>query len=689
MKAATTASVLALIWERATAQDYNAPPPDLATLPELSLFETWRPHTHVLPPNGQIGDPCAHYVDPETGRFHVGFLHNGTGIAAVLTEDLVHYYDVRPNGNFSIVAGGPNDPVAVFDGSVIPRGVDDKPTLLYTSVSSLPIHWTLAYTRGSESQSLAVTYDGGKNFTKLDIPPVIPEPPVDVNVTGFRDPYVFQNADLDKSLGNTEGTWYTTISGGVHDVGPGLFLYQNTSPDFEQWEYLGEWYNEPANSTWGNGDWSKVFGYNFETTNAFGLTREGYSYSGSPFMTIAVESSYVPIQPSVSSLHAQLWLAGSIGVSEGENVTFTPDMVGVFDWGLASYAAAGKVVPQSSLPSTASGAPDRFISYVWLTGDVFGGIVGFPAAQQGWQNTLLTARELSIKAIPNVVNNDLVKETGSWRLTADSDSAGECVELETLGIDIARETYSAMTDTPGFTEPGRTLTSAGVIPFTRSPDTKFFVLEAEISFDARASGLQTGFQILASELESTTIYYQFSNESIMIDRSKTSAAADTTSGIDASPESGRLRLFDINDNCGNNSSDSGNGGSGGHGIYGGHGGQGGYAGHGDHKCGEKDEQGVHHSTDCKSDPAPESDAHSSHSSEVGEEHIETLSLTIVVDNSVLEVYANSRFVLSTWVRPWYENSTEIRFFQNGEGEASFNNIRVADGLYDAYPDRDQ
>ncbi|KAJ5497745.1 Glycoside hydrolase family 32 [Penicillium expansum] len=646
-------------------------PPDLATLPELSLFETWRPHTHVLPPNGQIGDPCAHYVDPETGRFHVGFLHNGTGIAAVLTEDLVHYYDVRPNGNYSIVAGGPNDPLAVFDGSVIPSGVDGKPTLLYTSVSALPIHWTLPYTRGISRSYLR----RGKNFTKLEIPPVIPEPPVGVDVTGFRDPYVFQNAEFDKSLGNAEGTWYATISGGVHDVGPGFgSISENGTMSL------------PIR-TWGNGDWSKVFGYNFETTNVFGLTREGYSYSGSPFLTIAVESSYVPIQDSVSSLHAQLWAAGSVGVPEGENITFTPDMVGVFDWGLASYAAAGKVVPASSEPSTASGAPDRFISYVWLTGDVFGGVVGFPSAQQGWQNTLLTARELSIKAIPNVVNNELVKETGSWRVAADSDSTGNCVELETLGIKIARETYDAMTAAPSFTEADKTLTSAGVTPFTRSPKTKFFVLEAEISFNARASDLQVGFQILASEFESTTIYYQFSNESIMIDRSKTSAAADTTTGIDASPESGRLRLFDINDSCGNNGGNSS--GHGGQGVYGGHGGQGGYAGHGDHNCGEKGEQGEHHSTNCKSEAASGSNAHTSRSTEVGGEHIETLSLTIVVDNSVLEVYANSRFVLSTWVRPWYQNSTEIRFFQNGEGEASFSNIRVADGLYDAYPDRTQ
>ncbi|KAL6239862.1 hypothetical protein BDW75DRAFT_236115 [Aspergillus navahoensis] len=652
MKRLSAAQALAVSFGAAAAQDYSAPPPDLSTLPALSLFETWRPHIHVLPPAGQIGDPCAHYVDPETGLFHVGYLHNGTGIASVKTDDLVHYYDVNENGGYSIVPGGPNDPLAVFDGSVIPRGVDGEPTLLYTSVSSLPIHWTLPYVYGSESQSLAVTYNGGKNFTKLEIPPVIPGPPR-ADVTAFRDPFVFKNGRLDEAFDSGEGTWYTVISGGVRDVGPCIFLYRSVSPDFEEWDYLGEWFSAPANSTWGNGDWAKVFGYNWETANAFSLDRKGYNRDGNTFVTFGVEGSYAPIQPGVTSMHAMLWASGDVSVQDG-NASFTPDMVGVFDWGLSAYAAAGKVVPRTAKASD-NDTPDRFISYVWLTGDVFGGVVGFPAEQQGWQNTLLLPRELRVLSIPNVVNNELVHENGSWRVADDSVAGGpdSCVKLETLGIDIARETYDAMTDAPSFTEPDRTLTEEGIIPFETSPETKFFVLEAQLSFprSARDSGLQAGFQILASELESTSVYYQFSNESIVIDRYNTSAAAETTSGIDESPESGRLRLFDIN-HC---------------------------------SCGEDDDD-----DDGEDDDRVDDYNHKGgeHTRGYGcEQHIETLDLTIVVDNSVLEVYANSRFALSTWARSWYANSTEIRFFHNGENEVSFSNIRVAEGLYDAYPKR--
>jgi beta-fructofuranosidase len=126
----------------------------------------------------------------------------------------------------------------------------------------------------------------------------------------------------------------------------------------------------------------------------------------------------------------------------------------------------------------------------------------------------------------------------------------------------------------------------------------------------------------------------------VIDRSETSAAADTTTGIDASPESGRLRLFDINDRCG---AQGGNGGHGGHPGLDGLDGLNAVGGGFGHK-------GEHGSSGSKPNTAWGSNAQTSEFGEVGEDRIETLSLTIVVDNSVLEVYANNRFVVSTWVR---------------------------------------
>ncbi|KAB8267740.1 ferric reductase like transmembrane component-domain-containing protein [Aspergillus minisclerotigenes] len=356
--------------------------------------------------------------------------------------------------------------------------------------------------------------------------------------------------------------------------------------------YLGEWWSEPANSTWGNGDWAKVWGYNFEVGNVFSLDKEGYNVNGETFITLGVEGSYVPVTESVTSMHGMLWASGNILKPDGGNVTFEPTMAGVLDWGTSSYAAAGKVLPATSQASEKSGAPDCFISY----------------------------------------------RTGSWRV---ENSENSCLRLETMGIKIARETYKAMTNKTSFTEPKRTLSEAGAVPFEQSPTTKFFVLNAQLSLpkSARDSGVQAGFKILSSELESTTIYYQFSNESIIIDRR-------------------RLRLFDINKNCKDDSKDTSDG---------------------DDKQEERKKKDAYREHG--------RDRHNVKLAAEDESHIETLDLTIVVANAVLEVYANSRFALSTWARTWYANSTEISFFHNGEGEVTFSDIGVSDGLYDAYPDR--
>jgi beta-fructofuranosidase len=180
------------------------------------------------------------------------------------------------------------------------------------------------------------------------------------------------------------------------------------------------------------------------------------------------------------------------------------------------------------------------------------------------------------------VDNELARENStSWRVSREEDGQ---VDLQTMGISIARETYDALTSGSPSIEAGRTLSEAGDVAFKASPSSKFFVMTANITFpsSARGSDIQSGFKILSSGLESTSIYYQFSNESVIINRSNTSAASKTTDGISSDNEAGRLRLFDI--------------------------------------------------------------------AQKGTEKIETLELTIVVDNGILEIYANGRFALSTWAR---------------------------------------
>ncbi|KAF1965363.1 extracellular invertase [Bimuria novae-zelandiae CBS 107.79] len=596
--------------------DYNSAPPNLTTLANASLFDTWRPRAHVLPAYGQIGDPAMHYTDPDTHLFHVNYLHEGASGAT--TSDLVTYADLNPNSEPFIRAGGINDHVAVFDGSVIEAGINGTPTLLYTSVNYLPIQWTIKYTKGSETQSLAIAIDGGRNFTKLEHGPVIPGPPFAYNVTGFRDPFVFQNPTFDQELDSSNGTWYTIISGGIHGEGPSLFLYRQyeQDPQFETWEYLGQWWSEEADTTWTEAGWAGRWGFNFEVGNVFFLDSEGYNAAGETFVTLGAEWSYSPIVPQVSDNREMLWAAGTNKFVDGK-LQFVPSMAGRLDAGRSAYAAAGKHLPSSSQASQSSDAPDRFITYLWLTGDFYG-TSDFPTPQQNWTGSLLLPRELSVGYI-NIANTPLAWQKGSWRV--DSQHTNGTLTLATLRQRIAKEPLAAFQQnaTNTITQSGGTLSSSQ--PFDQSPSTKHYLLTASLTFPSRTNhALKAGLSILSGPNERTDIYYQFSNESLVIDRSNSSAAAATTPGILSDDEVGKLRLFDI---------PGGNGTS-----------------------------------------------------------IETLNLTIVVDGGVVEVHANERFAVSTWVRSWYEDSTDVGFFVEG-GEVEFGEVRVWEGLVDAWPGRSE
>jgi len=206
-----------------------------------------------------------------------------------------------------------------------------------------------------------------------------------------------------------------------------------------------------------------------------------------------------------------LWINGNVSLTENGTVKFEPTMAGVLDWGIQAYAAAGKLLPASSKASQGSGITvDRYLSYLWLTNDDYGQN-DFPKAQQGWDGTLLTARELSKGTIPNVVDNSLVHEKASWLVTGHNESAGT-VELTTLHQKIVREAYSAFTKnaTEVHHQQARGLKANSDFDFT--PSSKFFVMIATIDFPNSARGndsdVKAGFRILESDAESTSIYYR-------------------------------------------------------------------------------------------------------------------------------------------------------------------------------------
>ena len=257
---------------------------------------------------------------------------------------------------------------------------------------------------------------------------------------------------------------------------------------------------------------------NFEVANVFTLSETGYGNEDTAsdfFTTIGTEGGNYPVPLQASPDHDMLWINGNVSMTENGTVKFEPTMAGVLDWGVQAYAAAGKLLPASSKASQNSGTTvDRFLSYVWLTNDDYGQNE-FPKQQQGWDGTLLTARELSKGTIPKVVDNSLVHEKASWLVSARNESAGT-VDLTTLRQKVVREAYSAFTENATEVYHQASCEIKSNKDFDFAPSSKFFMLRATIEFPQSARGndsdVKAGFRILESDTESTSIYYRKSTE---------------------------------------------------------------------------------------------------------------------------------------------------------------------------------
>ncbi len=201
-----------------------------------------RPTCHLLPARGWMNDPCGPIF--WKGKYHMFFQYNPH--AAVwgdmhwnhaVSDDMVHWR--RLPVALAPTPGGP-DADGCFTGSAVV--LDGKPTFLYTGVQAVtPEQATLRDEHSSlrESQCLAIAADDSLVHWIKQPAPVIPKPPADMKVTGFRDPAPFR----------LRGSWYTLIGSGIAARGGMVLLYR--SDDMRTWEYLhplisGTWRGQPG-----------------------------------------------------------------------------------------------------------------------------------------------------------------------------------------------------------------------------------------------------------------------------------------------------------------------------------------------------------------------------------------------------------------------------------------------------------
>jgi beta-fructofuranosidase len=183
------------------------------------MVDHHRPTYHFLPPSNWMNDPNG--LIQWRGRSHLFYQYNPNGAfhgtihwGHAVSDDLVHWRDLPVA--LAPTPGGP-DKDGVYSGCALDH--DGTPTLMYTGVR--PQVQCIAEAADPSDPDLIA-------WRKHPSNPVIAEPPAGLEVEGFRDPFVWREAD----------GWYCVIGSGIVGEGGNVLLYRST--DLVHWEYLHE-----------------------------------------------------------------------------------------------------------------------------------------------------------------------------------------------------------------------------------------------------------------------------------------------------------------------------------------------------------------------------------------------------------------------------------------------------------------
>jgi beta-fructofuranosidase len=611
MKVYPTVSALALAMVAAQDPLTNFTPAE----PGTPAFLKHRPVFHFLARKNWMNDPCGPYFDSDTGLYHM-FYQSNTELTTwgnmtwghAVSKDQVTWQDYPD----ALKNQDKWDNLGVFSGFARNKAIDGKDTVFYTGVTALPISWTLPYLFG-EHVNYATTSDNGKTWQK-GAKPVIELPPAGLNVTGWRDPNVFDNKALDKAFGIKSGpSYYLITAGGIHGVGSRIFLYHSTN--YLDWDYKGFLLAKEKNTTFSpySGNW----GFNFETTNFVELTdAEGVTHNVMMFAAEGTPRRY------------PMWAVGDVEAPSsrpicGDGVTsddfFKPKMVGVTeysDW----YANAVFKDPKSG----------KNVVWGWIVEDN-----GYEKQPQGWNGILSVPRTVDVAIIKDVYDpENKLDAPGDWMVTGKREVAScggkatpvTAKTIKTVAfqpfqqLDLMRgdKLESVESVKLSKTNVEKVLASTG----------KSFELYAEVTeFEA---GSKVGFQVRRSSAgdETTTIVYDDSTKKIVIDRSKSSSA-------DCAP-------FTVV------------------------------------KPNAKNTEGwFHHYSTVQG------------SGETCKIQKETLKFRIYVDVSVIEVFVNDRFSISSRVYPCEGKTASDGISLVASGDATFANVKVWTNPKKAWADNRQ
>jgi beta-fructofuranosidase len=297
------------------------------------------------------------------------------------------------------------DGKGVFTGCKVPSR-DGSLTCVYTSIGALPIHHTLPHIVGSESLSMAKSFDSGKTWQKFAGNPILPSEPEDLEVTGWRDPFVSSWPSMAAALGrDSKDTLFGIISGGIRDVTPTTFLYAIDANDLTKWQYVGPLVNFGLNLR--PSRWSGDLGKNWEVTNFATLKDEKDPRISRDFLVMGTEGCLPsalsqndqdsPTSRPERPLRSQLWMSGSLKTNTSSTPTSTSSSQVQMQYGFGGHLDHGCLYAANSFFDTKT---SKHIVWGWITEE---DLCDDLRHEQGWSGLLSLPREIRLQTLENVV----------------------------------------------------------------------------------------------------------------------------------------------------------------------------------------------------------------------------------------------------------------------------------------------
>ncbi|KAI9043124.1 glycoside hydrolase family 32 protein [Aspergillus affinis] len=481
--------------------------------------EYTRPSLHFTTASW-IDDPCTPGYDPATGLYHLFYQCNPPGKewesmswSHITSKDLIFW---TSSTGPALILGEPYDCDGVFTGCMVsPNRNQRSLKAIYSSVRHLPFHRsTPPYPRNTAGLAMAESTDGGKTWMKYSGNPILLGEPDDVQVTGFRDPFLAEWPVLHHLRGHD--CLYDLVAGGTQGHGPTAFLY---SPS-QKW---------PGN-----------FGVNWECVNLPTLK----SKSDTRMCLILGAEGDVErchIQNFESRPHipprttrSLLWMFGNLRM-EGKLVCL--------DYTHGGYLECGSLYAANSFVDRAT---ERNIMHAWVPEE---NITASYAKSKEWNGAIAIPREVFLLSIPNVARalRSPLADIESVESVLDRDGSST---IHTLGVrpvqEINRQHSSGnhVCQERDVSVHSSTVGENLTLCWTSFPS---WELEATVALDGMRCR-EFGFHIRHNSDMSicTTVTFSLQQEQISVNKEKSTYHEDVRN----CPEAGPFTLFYFSDRTG-------------------------------------------------------------------------------------------------------------------------------------------